>query len=534
MDENQGEGFSLAQEAAIAAAIAGASPEEATRILIEMERSLDPANYAAPPDDQIPLSAYEDHPTDASEPTKKPNGKHPPRLKVVNGGNVPQHLADDDPDLPPQFSESGMARAWVEKHGEDWRYTARWKAWHRWDGTTWVLDERNNITWTIDEHCREQQAIAAELTPTQKNRICTIKNFWAINALAGANPKCAITPDQWDANPMMLGTPDGVIDLTTGKLIEAERDQLISKKTSVSPQQGPHPWWDSVLARAHKGDAAVAAFIQRWCGYMLTGDTREERFLFVHGAGGGGKSKFLTPLVEIMGDYCRTAKIESFTAKERAEHSEEVARLAGARLVTASETEDGSRWNEGRIKQLTGRDKIAARHMHQSTFEFQPQFKLLFIGNHKPALRSVGEEMRRRIDLLEWSGSIPDEERVLDLPVKLQQEYPAILAWMVQGCLLWQEQGLGRPMTIMSATDGYLSAEDTIGAWMDDCIRVENQDITTLVGDLYRSFKAWAEKQGEYVWSQKRFSGKLEDKGLTRHRDTKGRYFRGVSLKDNF
>jgi len=476
---------------------------------------------------EIPLSAYEEM---ADDEPRKPNGKHPPRLKVVGGGSIPQPTPETEPDLPPQFSESGMARAWVDKHGDDWRYTARWKAWHQWDGQTWVLDERNGITWTIDEHCREMQ-VSPDLTPTQKSRICTIKNFYAINALSGANPKCATKPDEWDANTMMLGTPGGVIDLTTGKLIESEREQLISKKTTVSPQEGPHPWWDSVLARAHKGDENMAQFIQRWCGYLLTGDTREERFLFVHGAGGGGKSKFLTPLVEIMGDYAKTAKIESFTAKERAEHSEEVARLAGARLVTASETEDGSRWNEGRIKQLTGRDKIAARHMHQSTFEFQPQFKLLFIGNHKPALRSVGEEMRRRIDLLEWSGSIPDNERILDLPIKLQQEYPAILHWMVQGALMWQEQGLGRPSTITQATDAYLTGEDTLGAWIDDCIKLMSDDYKCPVSSLYDSFKRWADQQGEFVLSQKRFSQKLEDRGFSRHRDKAGRYFRGIDVK---
>lgn len=286
-----------------------------------------------------------------------------------------------------------------------------------------------------------------------------------------------------------------------------------------------------MLARAHKGDPAVASFIHRWCGYLLTGDTREERFLFVHGAGGGGKSKFLTPLVEIMADYCCTAKMESFTAKEKNEHSEEIARLAGARLVTASETEDGARWNESRIKQLTGRDKISARHMHQSTFEFQPQFKLVFIGNHRPALRSVGEEMRRRIDLLEWSGSIPDEERILDLPERLKLEYPAILHWMVQGCILWQEQGLGRPATITAATDEYLSAEDTLGAWMDDRITLASPDYKTLIGDLYLDFKRWAEKQGEFVLSQKRFSQKVEDRGFQRYRDSKGRYFKGIDLK---
>lgn len=486
---------------------------------------------------ETPTAAPEPIPTtqDTSKPapTQPAPVKSKPSLGVVDGNTVRKPRIQEieaEAELPPEFSESGMARAWVEKHGENWRFTAKWRAWHQWDGTTWVQDQKNSITWVIDEHCREMQAEARELTPTQRSRICTIKNFNAINSLSGANPMCATAADDWDANPFLLGTPAGIIDLKTGQSIGASREQLISKKTSIAPAEGPHPWWDSVLARAHKGDAGVAKFIQKWCGYLLTGDTREERFLFIHGPGGGGKSKFLTPIVEIMGDYCRTAKIESFTAKDRSEHSEEIARLVGARLVTASETEDGTRWNESRIKQLTGRDKIAARHMHQSTFEFQPQFKLVFVGNHKPALRSVGEEMRRRIDMLEWSGSIPQDERILDLPERLKAEYPAILHWMIQGAMLWMQEGLQRPVVISTSTDDYLTGEDTIGAWIDDCIELSD-GCRTPSQELYESFKRWTDKNGEFCPSQKRFSQKLEDRGYAKYRNSSGRGFTGIRVK---
>ena len=290
---------------------------------------------------------------------------------------------------------------------------------------------------------------------------------------------------------------------------------------------GPHPWWDRVLQRPAGGQ--LAQFLKLWCGYLLTGDTREERFLFIHGPGGGGKSKFLLAISEILGDYRRTAPMDAFTVRAHHEHSEEIARLAGARLVIATETDEGSRWNEARIKQMTGRDLIAARFMRQGSFEFPPQFKLVFVGNHRPALRSVGEEMRRRIDLVDWGGTIPEADRILDLPDKLRAEYPAILAWTVEGCLEWQQQGLGKPAAVSASVSDYLRGEDTLGGWLEERCNIR-QDARTLSGAAYRSFKSWADAAGEYVPSQKRFTQRLRDRGYEAVKSGE-RYFVGFTLK---
>jgi putative DNA primase/helicase len=439
----------------------------------------------------------------------------------------PQQGIDPDPDQLPAFSEFALASAFAEGPGKDWRYTAAWLEWAKWSGVRWVPDEVKHITWEVRECCTAtMNSHLADSTPLQRMRLTTLKTVNAVITLAGSDPGIATAAAQWDADPMLLGTPAGVVDLSTGLLIAATQAQMISRSTGVAPVAGDHPWWDRVLERAGAG---MSGFLQLWCGYMLTGDTREERFLFIHGPGGGGKSKFMLVLSEILGDYRRTTKMESFTAQNRQEHSEEIARLAGARLVIATETDEGSRWNEARIKALTGRDAIAARHMHKSTFEFKPQFKLVFVGNHRPALRSVGEEMRRRIDLVEWGGTIPEAERILDLPDRLRAEYPAILAWMIEGCIKWQRQGLGKPPAVIASVAEYLQGEDTLGAWLEECVELRQGD-RVLSGEAYHSFRRWADAQGEFIPSQKRFTQRLRDRGIQSIKSG-SRYFQGIRLK---
>jgi putative DNA primase/helicase len=172
------------------------------------------------------------------------------------------------------------------------------------------------------------------------------------------------------------------------------------------------------------------------------GLTREHALFFGYGTGANGKSVLLSTIAGTLGEYHRTAPIETFTASNADRHPTDLAGLRAARLVTATETEEGRRWAESRIKKLTGGDKVAARFMRQDFFEYRPAFKLIIAGNHKPSLRSVDEAIRRRFHLIPFSITIPPEERDPDLAEKLKDERPAILAWLIEGCLEWQTVGL--------------------------------------------------------------------------------------------
>ncbi len=506
--------------------VANAEPGTSQTIPDSADAQEAPFPQAGEPSATMPEAEF---PPEAT-PTR-PKRPRKPTLASVDGNTVRVLEIEPEPEMLPAYAEAVLADRFVAGVGKEYRYTAGWSSWHKWNGFRWILDDTKKITWDAFMLVREVARESREATAAQRARVTTLKQANSVIGLAASYPSIATKAEVWDRDPMLLGTPDGVIDLKTGKLTTSERDQYITRSVAVSPVRGDCPQWIGVINRATKGDSTMRDYLQRWCGYILTGDTREECFLFVYGPGGSGKSTFIRVLSAIMGDYSRSAKMDAFQAKDRQEHSEEIARLAGARLVSATETDEGARWNESRIKTLTGRDKIAARHMHKDTFEFLPQFKLVFAGNHKPTLRSVGEEMRRRIHLVAFDETIPEEERDRKLGAKLEAEYPAILQWMIDGCLAWQDFGLGRPEAVTTAVENYLRDEDTFGSWIDDCLEIEKGAFTQS-SDAYANYERWCDKNGEhYKLSQKRFSQKLEDRGYPRGKSAGSRGFFGFSLR---
>ncbi|WP_048863261.1 phage/plasmid primase, P4 family, partial [Acidisphaera rubrifaciens] len=261
-------------------------------------------------------------------------------------------------------------------------------------------------------------------------------------------------------------------------------------------------------------DADLVRFLQRAAGYALTGSTREHALFFGYGTGGNGKGVFLNTLAGIFGDYATIAPMETFAATQTDRHPTELAMLRGARLVTAQETEQGRAWAESRIKSLTGGDPITARFMRADFFTYQPQFKLFIAGNHKPALRNVDEAMRRRMHMIPFTVTIPPDQRNPNLAAELKAEWPAILAWAIAGCLDWQRQGLAAPAAVAAATDEYLSGEDALGQWIEECCEVGRhcQEGSTV---LYSAWKTWAERAGEQAGTQRRFSQALQTRGFT-------------------
>jgi len=214
-------------------------------------------------------------------------------------------------------------------------------------------------------------------------------------------------------------------------------------------------------------------------------------------------------------------------------HPTELAMLQGARLVTATETEEGKRWDEPRIKALTGRDPISARFMRQDFFEYVPQFKLMISGNHRPGLRTVDEAIRRRMNLIKCEASIPKDERDPKLAEKMKAEWSGILSWMIEGCIKWQRDGLKPPAAVIAATDDYLEVEDAFGSWLEECC-AQGPNETATAAELWDSWQRWAAKSNEFVGSQRRFAQKLEDRGFKRDRDWKDgkrvRSHRGLAI----
>ncbi len=328
------------------------------------------------------------------------------------------------------FSEVDLANRFTAEHADDLRYCRAWRRWLVWDQSRWRPDGTVRVFGLARETCARAAALCNE--PSKK--IASAATIAAVERLAQSDLRHATTPEDWDADPFLLNTPGGVVDLRSGQARPNLPADLMTKSTAAAPD-GDCPLWRNFLDRITSGDGELEAFLKRMAGYSLTGSVREHCLFFAYGKGANGKSVFLNTLANIADDYHVAAPVETFMASRNDRHPTELAGLRGARLVTAVETEGNRRWAESRIKALTGGDPIAARFMRGDFFTFTPCFKLLIAGNHKPRLQAVDEAIRRRLHLIPFNVTIPKDERDPDLPEKLQAEWPGILAWAIDGAV---------------------------------------------------------------------------------------------------
>jgi putative DNA primase/helicase len=484
------------------------------------------------PAPSLPPDAPEESPVpqgESAEPGPKRKPRQRPRLHAVDGNTAlaPEEEAEA---LPADMSEDMISSRFADQHAGTWRYVKPWSSWFEWRGDGWYKDDTAKIDRLAVEITR--QAIywpeSARLTDDGRRKVNSKRTAGAVRDLAMSDRRIAATIDQWDTDHWLLGVPGGVVDLKTGKLGPASPEHYITKRTAVAPVAGDAPIWRQFLETVTAENGELIAFLQRFAGYSLTGETREQCLAFLYGTGQNGKGVFITTLARILGDYASTADADVFMEQDQARHPTEMARLRGARLVTVDETDGSKRWNEKRIKRITGGGRIEARFMRQDDFEFMPQFKLLIAGNHKPQLRGVGKAIQRRIHLVPFTVTIPDDQRDDALADKLEAEYPAILQWMIEGCLAWQREGLKAPELVREATSRYIDAEDVINDWIEERCQ-QTGEVARPVA--YKNYRAWMEGRGERAWSSKAFKAALEEKGLSERKSNGIWYVVGISLR---
>lgn len=426
-------------------------------------------------------------------------------------------------------SQSDVAQAFVDRFFGTFAFDHTRGRWYRWTGKLWEPDETNLAFHRAVDLSRHH---SAELTGSQR-RDCRKSAFASgVLAIAAAHPELAVTARRWNPAAFLLGTPDGTVDLRTGALRKPTAADYITKAVAVVPAELPDcPRWLAFLDEAFESDAAMIRFVQQWFGYSLTGSTREQKFMMLHGPGGNGKGTLLGTVSAIACDYYMEAPIETFLASAHDRHPTELAGLDGARLVSATETDRGRSWNEQRLKQLTGGDTISARFMRGDFFQFQPQFSLTVQGNHMPELKAVDDAMRRRLILVPMLHR--PAKANLSLADELVPEWPSILRWLIDGCLDWQKSGLIIPDDISAATDDYFVEQDTFSTWLEECCRVERGNVYLYdsATRLFASFSSFMKRNGLTPGSLKSFSEELERNGFSLERKKSERRRIGIQLK---
>jgi putative DNA primase/helicase len=430
---------------------------------------------------------------------------------------------------PPAPTEDDIALAFAERYCDVLRYVDGWGRWMLFDGSCWQHDGTLHVFDMARTLCRETA------DETFRNRAKSASVIAAVERLARSDRRLAMTTAAWDCNHMLLNAQGTVIDLETGDTRSIDPLDYCTKAAgcTVAPAGAPHPIWSAFLARVLP-DQDVQLFLQRFCGYALTGCTDEHALLFLFGTGANGKTTFIETMAAVLGTYWTNASMDTFLASATPQHPTDLAKLHSARLVTAVETQKGRRWDESRIKAITGGDTISARFMHRDFFDFRPTFKLLIAGNHKPVLSTVDEAMKRRLVMVPFNVQVPPEERDLQLRQKLRAEHPAILRWAVDGCLRWQAMRLSPPSQVVAATNEYFDSQDVLGEWLIEQTVSAPASTVTRLTTLFGAWRDWCEPRNHKPGSVRSFGDQLCDRsGYQRRREpgTGQRGIAGLALK---
>jgi putative DNA primase/helicase len=415
-----------------------------------------------------------------------------------------------------EITQDTIAVRFGDEYEDRARFDHHSGKWFVWTGAIWLKNEDMLALDWARQLCRLFGTESSELARS----LGTASAIGGVEKLARSDRRLAITSDQFDLDPMLMRAPGGTLDLRDGSLRRADQGDLITRTAGCTPageDEGEPEMWLRFLNELTRDDAAFIRYLQTICGYCLTGLTAEHALIFAHGPGRNGEAVFINILRAVMGDYAVVAPMETFVASKSDRHPTDLAMLAGARLVTASETEEGRAWAESRIEQLTGGDPVSAQFMRRDFFTFMPIFKPFFIGNHKPALKSVDDAIKRRLQLLPFMFKpiSPDPE----MEEKLRQELPRIFRWMINGCLDWQDEGLARPDIVVEDTRDYCANQDALGQRLATECESEPE---TMSGDhaneakysqLFGSWKTWCKENGEEEGSVKSLSQALVKRG---------------------
>lgn len=445
--------------------------------------------------------------------------------------NIEEEVVDEEkPKKKFRLTELGNAERIAYEYGHVIKYVSD-MGWLIWDGKRWKIDNKKEIERITAKVLRSLYKSEDE-AETKWARMCERRNI-RMNSIKDLMPLVPAERDDFDRRKYLFNVENGILDLKTGKLQQHDRELGITKITNVSfDEDAKCPEWLNFLDQIFQGDKELIEYMQRLIGYSLTGEITEQIMVFLIGGGSNGKSTFINTIKDLMGEYGKQAKSDTFIKKKETGANNDIARLVGSRFVSAIESEDGEQLSEAFVKQITGGEPVLARFLRQEYFEFVPEFKVFFTTNHKPVIKGVDEGIWRRVKLIPFNLQLPKHKRDLKLPEKLSLEMPGILNWALEGCLKWQQSGLEEPSIVQQATGDYKEEMDILGPFMFECC-FKREDAQIEAKELYEVYTNWCYKNGEHQLKNRAFYRVLETQGFKRERGNRNKYYiQGVTLVD--
>ncbi len=438
------------------------------------------------------------------------------------------------------FTDVTNKKCFLKVYGDKIRFCYNWKKFLVWNETCWEIDNYGYVDNIVSSFVpmmyrgelfmsdpQMRQEFEKHLIRSESYQ--RIQSLYNLLKMAG---EISVRDTQLDLEKYLFNAEKKTINLKTGESYIPNQNDLITKKSLfVYDKNAKCPVWDMFLMQIFHNDTELIRFIQKAMGYSLSGDTSEQCMFILWGTGANGKSTFLNVLQNLFGDYATTTRTETFM-KKNSEQSNDLARLRNTRLVIASEAEENKPMSESLIKQITGGDKITARFLYGEFFEFTPTFKIFMATNHKPKISGGDNGIWRRIKLIPFTVSIPEEKRDRHLTEKLMAENSGILNWLLEGYRLWEKEGLKEPDAVQDANEEYRFDMDSVENFIAECLEFDaSQKDRLLNGDLYNTYIKWCEKNNETVLSHRKLTSKMREKSFEQLASNGNRWWIGLSVK---
>lgn len=440
------------------------------------------------------------------------------------------------------YDDTGNADRFKDAHGDTLRYSYVREKWYFYNGKIWTQDQEGKVKTMADEVIEKmksekifipEDSDEEEAKKLFRKHIKSTRNSTGkTNMIKESQHLLPIQLETFDNDLHLFNVQNGYLNLREGHLYEHDKDKYFTRISNVEfTDKADCPMWEDFLQQIFDGDTELIEYIQRAVGYSLSGSTEEQMMFILYGNGRNGKSVFLDVINELFGTYSTNISAQSIMVKQQSGGANpDIAKLAGARLVTTTESNEGVRFDEGLIKQLTGGDRVTARFLYEDEFEFTPQFKLWMATNHKPLIRGTDDGIWRRMGIIPFNVQIPEHKVDKKLTHKLRREINAILNWAVLGYLKWQQDGLREPEIIKTQRAEYRVEMDSIEAFIQDCCVVDAFS-NVRAKEFYQAYRDWASDNGQYLMSNTKFGREMAKK-YTKRKSDGVIVYGGIKLQD--